>query len=92
MIGAVIVLGDHEILDPLTDDCRNGVSYEDVQIRPVKDLGPHFGNFWRWPSLPADTLAYGWVRCAGTNVGAFAFVDARHGYRFYEDGLVLQLQ
>jgi hypothetical protein len=92
MVGSSISLAEHKIVDPMTGDCQQAVSYDDVQIRPVKDLGRHFGDFWQWPPGLSGEVAYGWIRCAGTNVGAFAFVDARHAYRFYENGIVFRLQ
>lgn len=91
LVGLKIELGLQRIVDPLAQDCANSVSYDDVQRRPVADLGRHFGAFWRWPALPGPEVVYGWIRCAGTNIGGFAFVDGSLGYRFYEGGLVLTL-
>ena len=92
MIGKSISLSEHKIKDPLTSDCQQAVSYEDVQVRPVKGLARHFGDFWKWPPGLSGDVAYGWIRCAGTNIGAFAFVDPGHAYRFYENGIIFRLQ
>ena len=91
-IGYRIVMDPTQIIDPVAEDCREGVSYDDIQSRPVTELGGHFGRFWKWPNFPKHSVPYGWVRCEGSNVGAFAFIDAAHGYLFYEGGMILDLR
>src|SRR5580658_188884 len=87
-IGKQIVLAADRLVDPLGEDCEHGLSYDDVRSRPVAKLGAHFGAFWKFPEFPSPAATYGWIRCDGTNIGAFAFVDGGQAYLFYEGGAV----
>jgi hypothetical protein len=91
-IGMQIVMEADRLVDPLAEDCTQDLSYSDIQPRPVAEMGTHFGTFWKWPTFSKSTATYGWIRCAGSNVGAFAFVDSGRAYLFYEGGAVLRLK
>lgn len=91
-IGLQVVMKADALTDPFAEDCTHALSYDDIKSRPVADLGQHFGGSWKWPAFPQPQATYGWIRCDGSNVGAFAFVDAQKAYLFYEAGAVLVLK
>lgn len=87
-----LLLARDRSVDPLGGDCDGVVSYGDLQPRGRTALATHFGHFWRFPAdLDTPGTIGGWVRCDGENEAAVAFRDARHGYRFFEDGPVIPL-
>ena len=92
LVGKPVTLSPTKVETPLTEPCATAPDYRDVIKRPRARLGRHFGAFWRWPPRLGAMPVYGWVRCERTNVGAFAFADAAHGYLFYEDGIVVSLR
>ncbi|MEE3627760.1 hypothetical protein UCD39_27935 [Nitrospirillum sp. BR 11752] len=91
-IGLQIVMKADALTDPLAEDCTRALSYDDIKSRPIADLNQHFGANWTWPSFSGTQVTYGWVRCDGSNVGAFAFVDPQKAYLFYEAGAILVLK
>ncbi|TWB09718.1 hypothetical protein FBZ89_13819 [Nitrospirillum amazonense] len=91
-IGLQVAMKADTLTDPFAEDCTRGLSYDDIKSRPVSELGQHFGDSWKWPAFSNAQATYGWVRCDGSNVGAFAFVDAQKAYLFYEAGAILVLK
>jgi hypothetical protein len=91
-IGKHIAMEPNRLVNPLAEDCMEGLSYDDVRPRPIAELDEHFGAFWKWPPLSKPMTTYGWIRCKGSNVGAFAFVNAKLGYLFYEGGTIIVLR
>jgi hypothetical protein len=91
-IGQKIVLSERQIVDPLSRDCEAGVDLSDIRLRPVGELAGHFGALWTWPKFAEKEEIFGWARCEGSNIGAFAFVGPQQGYLFYEDGVIVELR
>jgi hypothetical protein len=91
LVDRTINLQVDQIVDPIHEGCKNP-DYSDIKLRPVADLDKHFGAFWRWPSFPKSTEIFGWIRCDGSNEGAYIFVDTRRAYTLGEDSAVIRLK
>lgn len=92
IVGQPVVLAPDRARTPVDEPCPTAPDYADLRARPRAELGRHFGAFWRWPAALGARPVFGWVRCGRSNLGAFAFADARHGYLFFEDGIVIELR
>jgi hypothetical protein len=92
-IGAPVVLTADRARTPYSTECAGKPDYRDVRARPRRELARYFGPHWKFPTALGARPVAGWVRCpGGGNIGAFAFTDARQGYYFFEEGLVLTLR
>lgn len=92
-VGQPVTLTAERAATPYSTPCATAPDYRDIRVRPRKDMPKHFGPHWKFPATFGARPVYGWVRCPGAgNIGAFAFTDARHGYHFFEDGLVVTLR
>jgi hypothetical protein len=88
-----LALSPDGVADPLGEDCVAGVSYDDICPRDRAAAARHFGRHWRFPAaLDTPGTVAGWVRCESGNLAAVAFVRPGLGYRFFEDGLVIELR
>ena len=92
-VGQPVELSAAVARTPYSFPCATAPDYRDVRPRPRATLARHFGPHWRFPAALGERPIAGWVRCPGAgNIGAFAFTDARHGWYFFEDGLILTLR
>lgn len=93
IVGQPVTLTAERAATPYSTPCAGAPDYRDIRIRPRKEMARHFGPFWKFPTALGPKPTFGWVRCPGAgNIGAFAFSDARHGYYFFEDGLIITLR
>lgn len=92
-VGKPVTLTTDRAETPYSTPCATAPDYRDVRARPRAGMAKHFGPHWKFPAALGARPVYGWVRCPGAgNIAAFAFTDARHGYYFFEDGLVITLR
>ena len=90
--GAKVTLRADGMDIPALHSCQTGGDLSDIRLRPVAEMGRHFGHFWAWSRLPQPRAIYGWARCDGSNIGAFAVAGPQRAYLFYEDGAIIVLR
>lgn len=94
--GIVIKFRQDQIINPLSESCRDELSYNLLKELPGKQAISDFGR--PWPLAVRNTVDrqskvfYGFITCRGMNLMQILFVSDERAFYFFEGEIVFDLR